>query len=261
MKTFRLQALILATSLSATAAQAGLITVQYEGVITSSENTMTTTPGGPLDVSSYPLGTRVTGSFTFGSLIPDRIEGDARDSFSLSPTFEAEPNISGVSSTIAIDGGIRSGSGSLSGGLIAILNSQPRFTLFFANEATGDQFVLGLNSILDNRTGRRLSVRLELTDSTGDLFSAGDLTGEIDQVLTFLNDSNLPLDDIEGSFSSVRPPRLTGPFASSDGTFELTSISATSSALPAPSPTYVSLLMLGISGLALRRRGRKLAMQ
>jgi len=258
MKAFKLLALALATTLSTTAAQAGVITVQFEGAISSSENVFSDPPSGPDEITSHPLGTLVSGSFTFNDALPDRDASLAVDNFSRSPRFFADPDFLDVSASISVEGGISTGSGVLGSSERAISRSQPRFGLFFADEPAGDRFSLTLSVVTNSSTGARLTVSLSLDDIDGNLFSSGDLTGKADQVLALLNDPSFPVGDIEGSFFSEQIPRFTGPGTSSEGTFEVTSISATSTASPmgVPTPTYASLFMLGLAGLSLLRRTR-----
>jgi len=252
MKVVRWISAIFAASLFASSVHAGVITVLYEGVITSSQTERNNMMG------SHPAGTRVSGSFTFADSLPDLVEGSAQDRFRLAPLFtrtEFDSRVSDLSLMFAIDGGISQSSQRISPSQGSITRRRPEFQLAFSDLPSGQQFGLSLLILDDPALDERLRVSLSAEDLVGDLFTVlGGLNGRADQVLDFLNNPDLALGNFEGSFSYQRYGRLSGFPVKSSGTFAITSISATTTATDVPSPTFFSLFAMSLAGIALRRR-------
>ena len=252
MKVVQLISAMLAASLFASSVHAGVITVVYEGVITSSETERNNMVG------SHPVGTRVSGSFTFADSLTDLVEGSERDSFRLAPLFtrtEFDPIVSDLSLMFEIDGGISQSSQRIAPTQGSITRRRPEFSLVFSDSPSGQQFNLNLLILDDPTLDERLRVSLSAEDLAGDLFTVlGGLNGQADQVLDLLNNPDLPVGSVEGSFFYQRFPRFFGFPIKSSGTFAITSISATTTATDVPTPTYFSLFALSLAGLALRRR-------
>ena len=252
MKAVRLISAIFAASLFASSAHAGVITVVFEGTITSSETESDNMAG------SDPVGTRVSGSFTFADSITDSAEGSALDRFRLAPLFtsnEFDPIVSDLSLAFEIDGGISQSSPPIFPDEVSIFRRQPEFSLVFSDLPSGQQFDLDLLIQDDPARSERLRVSLSAEDLGGDLFTVlGGLDGSADQVLDLLNNPDLPVGSFEGSFSYQRLGRFLAFPVRSSGTFAVTSISATTTALEAPSPTFLSIFAIGLAGIALRRQ-------
>jgi len=250
MKTLRPFVSVVATvllGLSATAAQAGIITITFEGQITSSDVAIlffSPSTGSIVDETPFPVGTNITGSFVFSDRLQDTDPSENLSDFSSSAGSANVEGLRQISAQFTIPGG-RGGSfgaGPFSTFSIPLGLASPQFGLRLLDTADQDEFGISLSARGDPIFLETFSLGLSLVDTFGTLFAgSGGLTGEPQDVLDLLGDGSFSLDPLIGSFQYQRVPRLSRQELA--GQFSVTSLQISTTSVP--SPGSFSLLCLG----------------
>ena len=244
--------------LSASNAQAGIITIEFEGVVTTSEifTVERRRPGfDGIRREPFPTDTTVSGVFTFNDALVDSAPGGDSDDFALSRDSADFENLSDVSAEISIRGRSFS-AGPFSTFFVPLAGADPIFDVALADGPGGDEFIIRLSANGDPIFLETFSLALLLSDDSGTAFPGrGNLTDSLQDLVSLLNDDDFPVSDVTGAFFYQRVPRLSREEISAQ--FSLTALRATT--ISVPSPGFASLFLLGCCFMAGRGALRRQA--